>query len=172
MRDRPSFALGAVLVGSLAAVVIALVHQHAFEMLPCAWCVLQRLIYLVIATASAVALGVRLRWLRTGLAGGIVLLAGSGVAAAWYQHVVAADTSSCRLSLAQRIIGSLELDALWPPVFGIQVGCAAGATNWLGIPYEFWSLAAFASLAVLASFAAHASVAAVATRRSRITNVR
>ena len=33
----------------VAAVAVALVSQHVFGLRPCAWCVLQRLIYLAIA---------------------------------------------------------------------------------------------------------------------------
>jgi disulfide bond formation protein DsbB len=155
MRDRASLALTFVLLAALGAVATALVHQYAFDMLPCAWCVLQRLIFLVIAAVSALALALR-RAPRTRalLAGAIVLLAGSGIAAAYYQHLVAADSSSCRLSLAERIVGwTLHLDTSLPSVFAIRVGCGAGAATLLRIPYEFWSLAAFALLAVAACLA-------------------
>jgi len=150
------------LVASLGAVALALVHQYGFDMLPCAWCVLQRLIFLVIATVSALAIGLTRPGIRTALAAIVILLAGSGIAAAIYQHVVAADTTSCRLSLAERIVGgALNLDSLLPSVFAVRIGCSAGATTLLGIPYEFWSAAAFALLAV----------AAFMTRRWRTPNV-
>ncbi|NLZ10040.1 MAG: disulfide bond formation protein B, partial [Alcaligenaceae bacterium] len=42
-------------LASLGAVVIALVSQHVFDMRPCAWCVFQRLIFLVIAVVAALA---------------------------------------------------------------------------------------------------------------------
>jgi protein dithiol:quinone oxidoreductase len=163
MRNRAPIAFAAVLAGSLGAVAIALVHQHAFDMLPCAWCVFQRLIFLLMAALSALALALRAPGIRAALAAAIVLLGAGGIAAAHYQHVVAADTASCRLSLAQRIIeGALHLDTLLPSVFQVQVGCAAGATTLLGAPYEFWSLAAFAGLAL---------IAAAAMRRTRIPDV-
>jgi protein dithiol:quinone oxidoreductase len=142
------------LVASLGAVVTALVHQYAFDMPPCAWCVLQRLIYLLIAVVSAFAIWRRGPRLRATLAAAIVLLGASGIASAMYQHFVAADSTSCRLSLAERIIsGALHLDTLLPAVFAVRVGCAAGATTLLGIPYEFWSLTAFALLVIMALFA-------------------
>ena len=157
MRDRASIALTAILAASLAAIATALVSQHVFDMQPCAWCVLQRLIFLVIAAVSALALWLKQPPARAALAGAIILLAGSGIASALYQHIVAADTTSCRLSLAERIIGgTLHLDRLLPAVFETRVGCSAGATTMLGIPYEFWSLAAF-TLLVAASFAAMTS---------------
>lgn len=149
MRDRASIAFAVVLVAALAAVAAALVSQFAFDMLPCAWCVLQRLIFLGLAVVSALALWLKEPLARAALGGINILLAGSGIASALYQHIVAADSSSCRLSLAERIIGGpLHLDALLPSVFEIRVGCSAGATTLLGIPYEFWSLAAFGVIAL------------------------
>jgi protein dithiol:quinone oxidoreductase len=154
MRDRATLALTGVLIASLAAVATALVSQYAFDMQPCAWCVLQRLIFLVIAVVSALALMLRQAQARGALAGIIILLAVSGIASALYQHFVAADSTSCRLSLAERILsGTLHLDRLLPSVFETRVSCSAGATTMLGVPYEFWSLAAFALLAVASSVA-------------------
>jgi protein dithiol:quinone oxidoreductase len=154
MRDRASSVWIVVLVASLAAVGAALVSQYAFDMQPCAWCVLQRLIFLFIAAMSALAVWLRQPRVRATLGGAIVLLAASGIASALYQHFVAADTTSCRLSLAERIISDmLHLDTLLPSVFGIRVGCGVGATTMLGIPYEFWSLAAFGLLVLALLFA-------------------
>ena len=154
MGPRAPLAWIAVPFGSLAAVATALVSQYAFDMPPCAWCVLQRLIFLVIAAVGALALWLRQPWVRAALGGVVIVLAGSGIASALYQHFVAADTASCRLSLAERIVGgALHLDRLLPSVFETRIGCSAGATTMLGIPYEFWSLAAFALLALTAVFA-------------------
>jgi len=152
--DGASIALTVALAGSLAAVGAALVSQYAFDMQPCAWCVLQRLIFLIIAGVSALAIWLRQPMARAALGGSNILLAASGIASALHQHFVAADITSCRLSLAEKIIGStLHLDTLLPFVFGIRVGCSAGATTMLGVPYEFWSLTAF-GLLVLASILA------------------
>lgn len=154
MRDRKSVVFAGVSVAALAAVGTALVSQYAFDMPPCAWCVLQRLIFLIIAGVSALAFWLRQPMFRAALVGIIVLLAGSGIASALYQHIVAADTTSCRLSLAEKIIReTLQLDTLLPSVFGIRVGCSAGATSMLGIPYEFWSLAAFALIGLFSFLA-------------------
>ena len=37
---------------SLLAVLIALVSQHVYDMQPCAWCVAQRMLYLLIAAVG------------------------------------------------------------------------------------------------------------------------
>lgn len=162
VQDRASIALKVTLVGSLAAVGAALVSQYAFHMPPCAWCVLQRLIFLVIAAVSAFALWSRRPGFRGALAGIILLLAGSGIASATYQHFVAAHSISCRASLAERIVSeTLHLDALLPVVFEIRVACGAGTATMLGIPYELWSLAAFGLLAATLAWSS------VPRRRSR-----
>ncbi len=46
LKDRRLMTLIAML--SFGAIGIALVSQHGFDMQPCAWCMLQRLIYLVV----------------------------------------------------------------------------------------------------------------------------
>ena len=46
-------------------------------------------------------------------------------------------------------IGILQLD-LWPDMFEVRANCADAATNLLGVPYEFWSLALFAMVAAAA----------------------
>lgn len=155
MRDRVSIGLAATLIGPLAVVGAALVSQYAFHMPPCAWCVLQRLIFLVIAAVSALALCLRQSTIRAALGGVIFLLAGSGIASALYQHFVAAHSMSCRTSLAEKIVsGTLHLDALLPSIFEIRVACGAGATTLLGVPYEFWSLTGFALLMAAAAWTA------------------
>jgi protein dithiol:quinone oxidoreductase len=149
MRDRTSAALAVAAAASLGAVVAALVSQYGFDMPPCAWCVLQRLIFLVIAAVSVLALWLRRPLARVALGAMNVVLAGCGIASALYQHFVAAHATSCRLSLAERIVGGARLDTLLPSVFAVRVSCSAGATTMLGIPYEFWSLAAFGLIAAL-----------------------
>ena len=141
--------LAAVLV-SLAAVVAALVSQHVFDLQPCPWCVLQRVIFLALALAALPGLLLQQRWTRrlSGLL--VLLLAASGVAAALWQHFVAASSSSCNLTLADRIVGGLGLDSLAPQVFAAYASCADAAATLAGIPYEFYSLALYGLLALVA----------------------
>ena len=53
LHDRRLLAFIAAL--SFGAVVIALISQHVFDMQPCAWCVLQRLIYVGVGVVALVA---------------------------------------------------------------------------------------------------------------------
>ncbi|KNZ30711.1 MAG: hypothetical protein AD742_21135 [Methylibium sp. NZG] len=137
----------------LAAVGAALVAQHAFDMQPCPWCILQRVIFLVIAVLALVAVAWSSRGARAVLGVASLLLALSGVAAAWWQHAVAAKSASCNLTLADKVITALQLDSLLPPLFGVTANCADAAIKVLGVPFEFWSLALFALLAVVAASA-------------------
>jgi len=132
---------------SLGAVGAALVSQHVFDMQPCPWCVLQRLEFV---TIGAVAL-LGLAWpsatgLRSTLSA-IVALAVAGMATALWHHFVAATSSSCNVSLADRIVSATGLDALLPGVFEARVACAEGAVKLLGVPYQLWSLTLFTVLA-------------------------
>jgi len=136
----------------LAAVATALVTQHVFGMQPCPWCVLQRLIFVTIALASLLGLaGWRLRVPALPSVGAVLmgLLALGGVAAALWQHFVAAASTSCKLTLADRIVGGVGVDALWPDVFAAYASCADAAAKLLGVPYEFYSLTIFIVLAAL-----------------------
>ena len=139
---------GALLAGTalvcIAAVAAALVSQHVFDMQPCPWCVLQRVIFLAIALACGLGLLWRSRVGRMVSTALALLLAVSGIAAALWQHFQAAASASCNLTLADKIVsGLLQLDSLLPDVFSPRASCADAAVNLLGVPYDFWSLALF-----------------------------
>jgi disulfide bond formation protein DsbB len=150
LHRHPTAALAVMAAASLGAVGAALVSQHVFDMQPCPWCVLQRLIFVLIALAAGAGAlwhGSTGRQVATAAAG---LLAGAGAAAALWQHFVAAATASCKRTLADRIVSGLQLDALAPEVFAPRASCADAAVDLLGLPYEFWSLGLFALLAAAA----------------------
>lgn len=132
-------ACAAVIVLCLGGVAAALVSQYVFDMQPCPWCILQRVIFLLIALLAALALLLPVRGLQRGLAGVGLALAASGIAAAVYQNRVAAQEFSCNLTLADRIIGALGLESAVPFLFRISASCMDAAVNLLGLPYEAWS---------------------------------
>lgn len=140
---RPRTLFAAVFWVCVAALAAALVSQHLFDMRPCPWCVLQRLITALIALAAL------LGWLWDSPVGkwtaalAISVLAPFGAAAALWQNLVASASASCNLTLADRIVSGLQLDALLPEVFAATASCADAKVNLLGVPYEFWGLAMF-----------------------------
>ena len=141
--------LGGIALGGVAAVGAALVSQHFYGMQPCPWCVLQRLIFLSISAAAVLGL------VLSGLARRValvllVLLTGCGAAAALWQHFVSAQSASCNLTLADRIVGGMQLDARWPDIFMATASCADAKVDLFGLPYEAWSLALFALMGAAA----------------------
>ena len=133
----------------LAAVAAAVVSQHVYGMLPCPWCVLQRLLFVLIALLALPGLLVRVPIVRLAAAVEVLLVCTAGLAAALWQHFVAASSTSCAMTLADRINTAVGLDALWPEVFAAYATCADAAVKLLGLPYEAYSGALFIVLAVL-----------------------
>lgn len=146
----PARVFGAAFLLPPAAVGVALFTQHGLGMQPCPWCVLQRAIFLAIALAALLGLVVRAQAARRVSAGLVLVLAGCGIAAALWQHFVAAASHSCTMSLADRIVREIGLDELAPQVFIAYASCADGSVSLLGVPYEFYSLALFCALAAAA----------------------
>jgi len=157
MKLSPRLLFGAAVVLPVLAVCAALVSQHMFRMEPCPWCVLQRVIFLAVALAALPGLLSTLRPVRLGSTALVVVLAACGVAAALWQHFVAAASASCNMTLADKIVGGLGLDGWQPEVFEARASCADAAVNLFGLPYEFWSLGLFIALAAMAIKAAQSS---------------
>ncbi len=135
---------------SLAGVAAALVAQYRFDMQPCPWCILQRVVYLLIAVSCAVGALLPRRGPQQGVAVLSLLLAAGGVAAAIYQHVVASQLYSCNLTFADKVLNTFKLETLWPSVFGVTANCADAAVSVLGVPFEYWSVGLFSLLGLLA----------------------
>ena len=141
-------ALVVVAVACLAAVGAALVSQHLFDMQPCPWCVLQRLVFIAIALVCLIGAAIPARMGRVVAAWLAGLLALCGIAAALWQHFKAAASASCNLTLADKIISGAQLDSLLPDVFAPRASCADAAVSLFGVPYDFWSLALFVLCAI------------------------
>jgi protein dithiol:quinone oxidoreductase len=129
----------------MTALGLGLVAQHQFDMRPCAWCVLQRGIYLLLACSLAVA-AMAHRGPQKITVAFCLLLCLSGVVSALYQHQVAAQTLSCKLSVADKIISALALEELLPSVFGVMATCADAQVTVMGVPFALWSLGLFIAL--------------------------
>lgn len=138
----------AIAAACLAAVVGALVAQHGFDMQPCPWCILQRLIFVLIAVAALIGAIPRTYLARTVAATLVILLSLAGAASAVWQNVVSAKSASCNLTLADKILSALRLNTALPELFEPRASCADAAVNLLGVPFEYWSLALFALLAI------------------------
>ena len=135
---------------SLAAVGAALVSQHVLDMQPCPWCVLQRLIFVLIALVAVAGLAWRSVLGQRSTAFALLLLSGAGIAAVLWQHFVAASSVSCNLTLADRVMNASGLPALLPEVFEARATFADAAVDLLGLPYEFWALGLFVAVGAVA----------------------
>jgi protein dithiol:quinone oxidoreductase len=140
----------AIAFACLAAVGLAMAGQHVYDMRPCPWCVLQRLIYLVIALVALVGALTTLRLPALSLT---LLLTLCGIAAASWQHFVAAKSDSCKLTLADKIVSGLKLDTLLPGWFQVTASCAEAIVDVLGVPFDIWSLTMYVLLAGATLFA-------------------
>ncbi|WP_420177899.1 disulfide bond formation protein B [Kerstersia gyiorum] len=130
---------------SFAAVGVALISQYAFSLQPCAWCSMQRLIYLVLGAFALVGALMPGQGVSRRIAAAIAALLGiAGVIAAWYQHSVAAQMFSCDRTFADRLMvdSGLEEGITW--LFGIYASCMDATAYIFGIEYAIWSLVLFA----------------------------
>jgi len=143
MRARSiSHAGPARLIALLAwgGVAVALLSQHRWGLQPCPWCIIQRLAYLIVgvfAILSLLSTQSRL-WARAPLVPAGVAALGA-LAAALYQHFVAAQTSSCAFTAADKFLMATGLDELLPAVFKATAACDEANAPMLGIPYSLWS---------------------------------
>jgi protein dithiol:quinone oxidoreductase len=139
---------------SFGAVGFAIFTQMVWNMQPCPWCIVQRMLYLLIGASATVGLifnqspksrfGSRMGWLSLGLAV-------SGLGLAIYQNRVAAFQTSCNFSVAEKFVMWTGLDELIPTLFQITASCADAAMNkLLGLPYELASACLFLALAFIA----------------------
>lgn len=143
LRLSPRALLAMAGLACAASVGLALLAQHHFNMQPCPWCILQRLIF--VALAGLCLLGAALPALPRRLVAALALpFAAGGMAASLWQHFVAAKTSSCAMTLADRIVMATGLDMQFPDMFEVRATCADAAVSVFGVPFEFWALALFA----------------------------
>lgn len=137
----------------LVALGLALVSQHVFNMPPCAWCVLQRLILLV--TAVVCLLGNVLPGpAKRVVAALAAALSIAGLVAAWYQYTVASEMVSCDRTFADIFMSKTTgLDGMAPWLFGIYATCMDAKVTVLGVEYVLWAMVLFIVLLIVSCFA-------------------
>ncbi len=140
----PRLALSLMGLASGVSVALALLAQHKFGMEPCPWCILQRMIFIVLTVLCLVAAALPGALPRRALSALTLPLTLGGIAAALWQHFVAAKSASCALTFADKVITFVGADTRWPDIFEVRASCADAAASVLGVPFEFWSLALFA----------------------------
>ncbi len=141
--------LAAAAVLAFGGVAVALALQTWADMQPCAWCVLQRLVYLVIGVLAIVAIAVGRGAAGTAAAALALVASLAGIAAALWQQFVAAKSASCALTLADRVVKGLGLDEAWPAMFKARAFCDEANVPLAGVPFAVWSAVLYALVAIL-----------------------
>lgn len=132
------------------SVGFALFTQYYWDMRPCAWCVLARLIFILIFIFAVVFNFFSSHGAKKFGTFMTFVLAVLGVIATVYQYTVANKSFSCVLTLADKIVSQwLGLDKLLPEVFGIYASCLDASVDLFGIEYVLWALMVFALIALL-----------------------
>jgi disulfide bond formation protein DsbB len=157
VRIRVPQVLVGVAILAFGALCAGLVAQYQFDMQPCAWCVLQRFIYLVVGVLALVGAFFS-SGARRGAVGLALLVALGGIAAALWQQLVAANSQSCDLTLAERIVTGLHLDRVAPQLFIAYASCADAAVNLIGVPFAVWSCVMYVILALLLAWTLRATM--------------
>ena len=161
----PRGVLALVALVALGAVGLALVAQHGFGMKPCPWCVFQRIVLLAIALAAGLGWFWRGRAVAIGSATLTALLALGGIAAAVFQHRVAALDSSCALTFVDRFLSATGLETSLPFVFQVTAtSMEAASYRLLGLSFEVWSGLLFGLIALAALQVLRAALAARGAR--------
>ena len=144
---RRSLAVSAVI--GVAAITAAWASQRYLDMLPCAWCVLQRAQFAAIAGVGLLGALLPGVWLVRLAAWVNLLLSLSGIAAGLWLHFKASSSTSCALTLADKIVAGLGLDGRWPDLFAPMASCADAAVHLFGVPYVFYAIGLFVLCAYL-----------------------
>jgi disulfide bond formation protein DsbB len=152
--QQPGWRLLATGLVCYASVGFALMAQYQWDMLPCPWCTLQRLLYLVVGTVALAAAAWGSPWPRRLLAGLGLLFSLAGMGAAAWQQLVAASSTSCNLTLADKILSALGLFDLAPEVFAPMASCADAAVDLLGLPFAWWSFGLFGACGLMCALSA------------------
>jgi protein dithiol:quinone oxidoreductase len=136
----------AVFLGCVLALSAALYLQHVSNLDPCPWCVVQRLLFVVIGLfALAGALHRPRAFGLTAYATVIGLFAISGIAAATYHVQLQSDparAAQCAGSWVERLLDYSALGKVIPPLFQYDGPCTLKPWSMFGLSIPEWALVA------------------------------
>ncbi len=134
---------------SLFAVSIALFHQHVLGMEPCAWCILQRFIFISVFLVTFPGIILH-NWRKITLLLALPLVS-LGTLVAIYQILIASKSNDCAISFAEKFISYFQLNTLIPQVFENYALCSEASATFLTLPYPIWGLISFVLLDIIIS---------------------
>lgn len=144
---------------ALAGLATALFAQHVLGMMPCAWCVFQRLILILCLLFAALGAALSQKAQRgLSLLSALLLLCSAlgGIVAAWHQYTVAAHSFSCAQTFADKAMHWLRLEQGLPALFGIYASCMDAQVNFLGLDFALWAVLTFSLISLASLFALRA----------------
>lgn len=150
MPDSEQFSrrlLAAIALVCITGLSISLYLQHVVGLQPCAWCVLQRGIYVLIAVVCALAAtasrSVVARAVGAALAVGLAVM---GLTAALFHQFVAARPGGCGVTIADKFLMVTRLYEHVPWFFDAPASCDQANAPLLGVPFALWSATLFTML--------------------------
>jgi disulfide bond formation protein DsbB len=140
----------AVALAAVGLVAAALFMQHVIGLNPCPLCIFQRIAYLLLAAAAALAAwrSPRPTARAFGVAAVLLALVGAGIAA-WHVRLQnAPETLSCGPGLGV-MLENFPLTQVLPKVFRGSGDCADAGMVILGLSLAGWSLVGFLVLTLV-----------------------
>ncbi len=156
---------------SLGGVAVGLVLQHQFGMEPCAWCVVQRMFYVLVGGFSLAALA--LGGMPIAALGAMLLAdlsATLGLASALFHQFVAARPGGCGITIADKFLMATSLHEHLPWLMNPTAMCDEANQPLLGVPFAVWSIALFTLLLIGVGFALVGALRGMVARRGRATH--
>ena len=156
---------------SLGGVAVGLVLQHQFGMEPCAWCVVQRMFYVLVGGFSLAALA--LGGMPIAALGAMLLAdlsATLGLASALFHQLLAARPAGCGIAIADKFLMATSLHEHLPWLMNPTAMCDEANQPLLGVPFAVWSIALFTLLLIGVGFALVGALRGMVARRGTATS--
>jgi protein dithiol:quinone oxidoreductase len=155
---RSARLLTGIFFGCTFALGTALYLQHANNLDPCPWCVVQRMVFVLIGlVALAGALHRPRAFGVTAYLSVIGLLTISGIAAATYHIHLQSDparAAQCAGSFVERLLDCLALGTMIPSLFQYDGPCTLKPWSLFGLSIPEWSLVAYVLVLVAVAWSA------------------
>ena len=130
----------------LTALAVALYLQHYQNMLPCPLCVIQRYLFLAVATACLI--GAASRKPKLGAAVGLATALGGAGVAIKHLYLLAHPGLSCGIDPLETSLNKVFPATLMPFIFKADGLCEDATAPFFGLSIPQWSLLCFALFSI------------------------
>ena len=154
INTQQSLILGLVAADCIAAVLIAVYLQSAWELYPCPLCILQRYFFIALGSFALFSMLLKPGKLRNFSTGFCLLLAlGGGAAAAWHVWILHHPAAGCGRDAVGEFINGLPMAQWFPSVFYATGSCIDEIPPVLGMSFPVWALILFSMAALVLALA-------------------